>query len=114
MELSHDTACYYKVFTILLEANLHGTSLRENPRKKIEEKKISAEQMRLDRILSYGNYSYMKKKWKTYLKHEKRNGPEWEEVLDKAGDFLSPLWNAICKDEVFFGDWMPELGRYLM
>jgi hypothetical protein len=27
--------------------------------------------------------------------------------------FLRPVWNAMCRDEVFFGDWMPELERFL-
>ena len=27
--------------------------------------------------------------------------------------FLRPVWNAMCRDEVFFGDWMPDLERYL-
>ena len=27
--------------------------------------------------------------------------------------FLGDMWEAVCRDEVFFGDWMPELARFL-
>ena len=27
--------------------------------------------------------------------------------------FLTPIFEGILKDEIFLGDWMPELGRYL-
>jgi len=27
--------------------------------------------------------------------------------------FVNPIWDAVCRDEIFFGDWMPDLSRYL-
>ena len=27
--------------------------------------------------------------------------------------FLGDMWEAVCRDEVFFGDWMPDLARFL-
>ena len=33
--------------------------------------------------------------------------------MKKFQSFMKPLWHAVCCDEIFFDDWMPELGRYL-
>ena len=37
----------------------------------------------------------------------------WEETLDLILDFLTPVWSAFCNDEIFYDDWMPELGRFM-
>ena len=39
--------------------------------------------------------------------------PEWKDLSKKVFRFFLPIWNASARDEIFFGDWMPELGRYL-
>ncbi len=68
---------------------------------------------RLDQLESYKNYTYMKKKWKQYARNHKENADEWEEVLERLMNFMRPIWKALCENEVFFDDWMPELGRFL-
>ncbi len=67
----------------------------------------------LEMIKNYRSYSYMKKKWRRYLKSEKKSSPDWEEIVDKVVLFLSPIWDMMCKDLIFIGDWMPEVGRFL-
>ena len=32
---------------------------------------------------------------------------------DSFEAFFPPVWRAIIKDEIFIGDWMPELCRFL-
>ena len=64
-------------------------------------------------ILSYREYPYMKKRWEKHLRKQKKTTPQWEEIMDILEVFLTDIWNSICRDEVFFGDWMPDLGRFL-
>ena len=63
--------------------------------------------------LSYDTYTYMKKRWEKYVRKQGIENVSWETVLHRIVLFLRPVWNAMCRDEVFFGDWMPDLERYL-
>ena len=55
----------------------------------------------------------MKKRWEKYIRKQGTEDVSWETVLHRIIVFLSPVWNTMCRDEVFFGDWMPDLARYL-
>ena len=55
----------------------------------------------------------MKKKWKVFLRSIKEKEPQWEMVIERFLCFFEPIWQAVIEDFVFFGDWMPELNRFL-
>ena len=76
-----------------------------------EEKVVT--QKRLQQISSYKEYGYMKKKWTQYAKRHREEYDEWEIVMTRIIRFLTPIWNALCKEEIFLDDWMPELERFL-
>ena len=57
--------------------------------------------------------SYMEKKWKSLLRKEKKKEPTWQEVHGLICRFLEPIWEKLMEDQIFFGDWMPQLGRFL-
>ncbi|MGN0240570.1 MAG: hypothetical protein ACI4CS_02690 [Candidatus Weimeria sp.] len=61
----------------------------------------------------YQKNTYMKKKWKVILRRHRIKEPGWQETMELLVRFIEPLWAALTKGELFFGDWMPELGRYL-
>ena len=50
-----------------------------------------------------------------YLQNARRakQKEDWEEVVDRIMAFMKPVWRALCADEIFFDDWMPELTRFL-
>lgn len=113
MELIYDMSCYDRAYHILCTETVDGRHIREGLWNGLFERKLTIDPKRLNMLLNYRDYSYMKKKWKTYLRGAKKEAPDWGELMDLLGDFLTPLWDALCKDEVFFGDWMPELHRYI-
>ena len=48
------------------------------------------------------------------LKKEALDGrKDWVEVMTLLEAFFPPVWRAIIRDEIFIGDWMPELCRFL-
>ena len=55
----------------------------------------------------------MKRRWKSQSKRTMELYPQWKEVIELLTTFLTPVFEGVLKDEVFLGDWMPELGRYL-
>lgn len=63
-------------------------------------------------IRSYKSNKNLMKKWKKYEK-QKSEKVEWEKVIGRVVDFLDPVWERLIANELYTGDWMPELGRYL-
>ena len=104
---------YDITYRILSSEPVYGRHMRDLLLELCREEQFPLEPERVAEILSYREYAYMKKRWGKYLRHQKRKSPSWEEMMDKLSAFLPDVWKAICKDELFFGDWMPELGRYL-
>lgn len=70
---------------------------------------LVSQEKRWDTVLGYRDYRYMKKRWMKY----KKGGTPWEELMDWMKNFFNPVWESIREDTIFFGDWMPNLGRYL-
>lgn len=113
MELISDMEHYHIVDEILKTQSVSGRYILEDLKMMTEKipKIISAK--RLEQIAAYKEYGYMKKKWQQYCRQQKRKMTEWNELMDRLIRFLTPLWKALCEDEIFFDDWMPELGRFL-
>ncbi len=113
MELLSEMAHYERIYEILHEEPVNGRHMREKIQKIAEEKHMAVEEKRMQSIVGYADYAYMQKKWKRYLRGENKKTPEWREVMKVFQNFFQPIWEVICRDEVFFGDWMPELERFM-
>lgn len=113
LELIRDLSWYEGVYDVIVKEPVEGRKVWECLNRLIKEYPIPSFEKRLDTLKGYENYGYMKKRWKEQNKHKKEAYPRWEEVIALLGTFLTPIFEGVRKDEVFFGDWMPELGRYL-
>lgn len=113
MELLQDMGAYDTVYRLLCSEAVDGRYIVERVRAAFQQAEIVPGGERLDEILAYKEYSYMKKRWKRYLRSQKKQEPAWEEVMGLLSEFLPRIWHSVCRDEVFLGDWMPELGRFL-
>ena len=112
LELISDMEAYGKVYHILSRNTVSGRYIMEELQNRCSGKPQIANMRRLDQLQGYRDYAYMRKKWNSYRKKAGIEA-EWTEVVDKIVSFLAPLWTSLCENEVFFDDWMPELGRYL-
>lgn len=113
MELINDLTPYQELYGILGKEAMDGRRLQLLITEEGRGRNLTFGANRLATILSYENYTYMKKKWKAYLKREQRKTPLWEDVMKRMGAFFPPLWDAIVADRIYIGDWMPELQRFL-
>jgi len=113
LELVSNMKTYDLVNDILKSQSINGRRVLDELKVmgKKEQKVVSMKRLKL--LSSYTNYGYMKKRWQQYSKRYKINADEWEVVMDRILTFLNPLWKAVCEDDIFFDDWMPELGRFL-
>lgn len=113
LELLNDFTWYQEVYDILAEEPVEGRKVRDSLAKMIEKKPLPSLEKRLDTLKTYADYGYMEKKWKNQCKRREGEHPKWSEVVKLITICLQPLYESILKDEIFFGDWMPHLGRYL-
>ncbi len=113
LELIKDMSWYKEVYEVLCKEPVDGRKVWENMNRLTREYPIPSFEKRLDTFISYKDYGYMKRRWKSQSKRTMESYPQWKEVIELLTTFLTPVFEGVLKDEVFLGDWMPELGRYL-
>lgn len=113
LEFVNDFSIYMNLYEILRRQPVSGRKVWELLNKSCKKRGIPIEPQRFELLASYRTSSYMKKKWKAYLRHEKKTEPSWEEVTRLIDAFFSNIWKCMCQDVFYLGDWIPELGRFM-
>ena len=113
LELIPSMEVYDTTFRLLKQETVDGRHIYETLSFFCEKEEVIPQEKRIEMLASYETYTYMKKRWEKYIRKQGTEDVSWETVLHRIIAFLSPVWNAMCRDEVFFGDWMPDLERYL-
>ena len=113
LELISDMAAYGEANQILKEYSISGRYILDEFTAMAEGEPKVASMKRLEQIASYKNYGYMKKRWLQYERNHSDEKEDWESVVSRIIAFMKPIWSALCADEIFFDDWMPELERFL-
>lgn len=113
LELISDMKPYSEVNKILKTRSVSGRHIMEGMSDKIQVSPKVLKEKRLNQLVSYKEYTYMKKRWEKYCKSAGESLEDWNEVITRITDFAGPIWKALCNNEIFFDDWMPELGRFL-
>ncbi|MCI9428054.1 MAG: hypothetical protein HFI81_09945 [Eubacterium sp.] len=113
LELIQNIGAYYDIYYLLERESVDGRKVREYIEEKCAKLQIEKNRERLDLIDGYRSYSYMKKKWKVFLRSVNSKEPAWEIAVERFINFFEPIWQAILEDSAFFGDWMPDLNRFL-
>ena len=104
---------YMNAYEILIANPINGRKVKDRLAELVREKNITVDDTRIKMLSSYSDYTYMKKKWKVELRQKKKSEPEWSDVNKCIMNFLEPIWEAMEKNMVFLGDWMPQLKRFL-
>ena len=113
LELISDMGVYDSINNIIKDQSLSGLHIMEELQAHLEKEPKVLNIKRLEQIKAYKDYGYMRKRWQQYTKRHNAEAEEWEVVLSRILKFVEPVWNALCKNEIFFDDWMPELERFL-
>lgn len=113
MELINDMGSYYILYELLSKEMNSSRKVTEQIESLAKEQKIPLKKERFEMFEGYQNSSYMKKKWKSYLKREKKKTPSFEEVMKVMIAYYRPIWDSLAEGNYYLGDWMPELMRYL-
>lgn len=113
LEFVKDLSWYKEIYEIVSKESLQGRKIWESFQHLLSEQPIPSLEKRLDTIKVYKDYGYMKKRWKSQSRRKREYYPQWEQVIILLGTFFSPIFESILRDEIFLGDWMPQLERYL-
>ncbi len=113
LELISNMEMYDVVNEIIKTQPVSGRHILEDFKNLGEKEPKVVAMKRLEQLASYKEYAYMKKKWQQYARNHRENADNWEDVMERILQFIGPLWKALCENEIFFDDWMPELGRFL-
>ena len=113
LELINQMEHYMELYDILKKYPIEGRKVKDEMVRLCEEMKIFTDEKAYSLWVTYYDYTYMKKKWKVLLRQQKREEPTWQEAFLLIKKFFEPIWQAVCREEVFFGDWMPEIERFL-
>ncbi len=113
LELISDMQAYDAVNQILKNEPVSGRHIMEEMEELSAKEPGILRESRMAQIAGYRDYVYMKKRWEQYQKAKGAAKEPWNDVIDRFTAFAAPVWRALCRNEIFFDDWMPELGRYL-
>ncbi len=113
LELISDMEAYYEANQILKDYSISGRYILEEFSAMAEKEPKVVSMKRLEQIASYQGYGYMRKRWQQYERNHRSEKEDWEKVVARILAFIGPIWKALCEDEIFFDDWMPELERFL-
>lgn len=113
LELIGDMGVYERIYETLGELDFEGRKFQKYLGSFCSQRGIVMDEMRYAQMERYLTYPYMEKKWKAYLKKQRRTIPAWEDVYGKFWKFLMPPWRASLQGLIYLGSWISELGRYL-
>ena len=120
LELIPSMEAYERAYELLSTTSFDGRRVSQAVAKAWSSNGLEISGKRGDILKECPASNYLEKRWKQHCKNRKAevandslNLVTWQEVCGKVNSFLLPIWNSLCKDEIFFGDWMPDLGRYL-
>lgn len=113
LEVIDSLSWYKEIYDIITNEIVEGRKVYQSFRELLIEDPIPSLECRLDSIRNYENYKYMKKKWKKQAERGKGPYPKWNQMIQLLVKFFEPILNTIQEDEIFVGDWMPQIARYL-
>lgn len=113
LELIGSMGSYYDAYRLLKTQSLSGRYVLEELTTLTQSSPKMKREQRLKQLEGYRTYTYMRKRWEKYLRSHDIEMVKWEDALGLILEFVRPIWRSLCKNEIFFDDWMPELGRFL-
>lgn len=111
--LRQDLSCYDDIYQILVCHVISGRNVTARIEKLLAVEHYQPTALSMQELLRLKQSKQMERKWNQYLRTSHRKSPQWEEVMDLIHRFYQGIWNTLLQDQIFLGDWMPEIKRFL-
>ncbi len=113
LEFMNDLSPFEEIYSIITANACDGTGFLVRLRASCEQRNVPFTASRLEKFRELAENKALIKKWDKRQKKASGTPVAWPDLIGTLYAFLSPVWEAILEEKVFFGDWMPELSRYL-
>lgn len=112
-EFISDMSILYNLYRYGTRRTFSGRKLMTAIDDEIKSRELMITKERFENLRSALLSKTTKAKFKAFLSLGKRKEPIYEEVVEVFNKIFDPVIETMLRDEVFFGDYMPELQRYL-
>ena len=113
MELSGEMRCFADIYNILTKESVNGRLVCSLLCQRLKEKNLELSDAKRALIMGYHKNPFLRKKWNAYRKREGISKPYWKDIMDVALCFLDGIWDCLVNNDIFMGDWMPQIKRFL-
>lgn len=113
MELMMDMAALDSIYYYSTTNKFDGRYLMMNIVSVMEKQGMKLSYETLELLYRSMQSKSIASRFKGYLRSQKRTEPKYTQVYDCFYKIYDPICTTILRDEIFLGDWMPEVGRYL-
>jgi len=113
LDLKFDPEEYLLAYAAIMGGPVSGTDVALSLGEKWKEQGLPFSEDRLERIREFSSRRNIQTQWDKFIKRQGNLSLSLEDTIETLSLFGAPIWSALCKEEIFFGDWMPDLGRFL-
>lgn len=111
--LADDMSLFYDLYFLATHFPFQGRSLKDALVTTLEGRNTSFTVEGFQNILRLRTNTLIQKKWKHFLKTMKQKEPDFEEAMQVIEKLFTNIWDAMVRDIEIFGDWFPEVRRYI-
>lgn len=112
-ELTDSLQEIYIIYQIGSNFSVNGRRITDQLRISKEKNESWFQQSDFAQIVQVEPDRQHKIKWKQFCNVAGQKETDFKEITNLVYSFLEPTWKALFSEVEFFGDWMPELKRYL-
>lgn len=111
--LVNDMSKIMDTYQEICSSNMDGKRIWLSLKEVCDSSKFICETSRIEALRKLSSDNQMKNKWDKYIKRHNNQSDDIDKVIDTLVLFIEPVWDAICSDTGFVGDWIPDIKRYL-
>jgi predicted nucleotidyltransferase component of viral defense system len=104
-ELTGRMKDFYDIYYLAQTFNFSGEKLQKAIHETLRTRQTPHDDMSFIRVIELKSDPEMKVKWRYFLKTIGDNLLQFERVIDQIEQFLSPVYDAMTKDEIWHKDW---------
>jgi predicted nucleotidyltransferase component of viral defense system len=112
LELTSRMKDIYDIYYLATAFNFAGRQLQQALYETLQNRGTPYDRNSLDKVIALAHSTDIQVRWRQFLRRLKLEALSLDEVMLGIDTFLRPVWEAILKDDEFFGNWHPDSGDW--
>lgn len=113
MELYPEMSALETIYLYATGRNLDGKNLSIFLEEEFMKRDLVLTEDKTEQFKASLNNKALQARYRGYLRSSKRKEPGFEEIRKIMNALYGPVLDILLKDQIFFGDWICEVQRYL-